>query len=144
MDQNTRNELLKLFKSKLSDAMRLYLETCTRCGVCTEACHVYASTGGQGLVLACVDVRSGEIRWRKRGFEKANLIQAGELTILLDADGQLALARLSPEGMTVLSRATVSDGITWTAPTLVATTLYIRDQRTIRALDLSAAEEARN
>ena len=44
MDQNTRNELLKLFKSKLSDAMRLYLETCTRCGVCTEACHVYAST----------------------------------------------------------------------------------------------------
>ena len=45
MDQKTRNELLKLFKSKLSEAMRLYLETCTRCGVCIEACHVYASTG---------------------------------------------------------------------------------------------------
>ena len=45
MDQKTRNELLKLFKSKLNEAMRLYLETCTRCGVCTEACHVYASTG---------------------------------------------------------------------------------------------------
>ena len=45
MDQETRNELLKLFKSKLNEAMRLYLETCTRCGVCTEACHVYASTG---------------------------------------------------------------------------------------------------
>ncbi|MCG6909645.1 MAG: (Fe-S)-binding protein [Deltaproteobacteria bacterium] len=45
MDQDTRNELLKLFKSKLNQAMRLYLETCTRCGVCVEACHVYASTG---------------------------------------------------------------------------------------------------
>jgi Fe-S oxidoreductase len=45
MDQETRNELLKLFQSKLNEAMRLYLETCTRCGVCTEACHVYASTG---------------------------------------------------------------------------------------------------
>ncbi len=45
MDQETRNELLKLFKSKLNEAMRLYLETCTRCGVCVEACHVYASTG---------------------------------------------------------------------------------------------------
>ena len=45
MDQETRNELLKLFKTKLNQAMRLYLETCTRCGVCIEACHVYASTG---------------------------------------------------------------------------------------------------
>jgi Fe-S oxidoreductase len=45
MDQETRKELLKLFQSKLNQAMRLYLETCTRCGVCTEACHVYASTG---------------------------------------------------------------------------------------------------
>jgi Fe-S oxidoreductase len=45
MDQQTQKELLKLFESKLNEAMRLYLETCTRCGVCTEACHVYASTG---------------------------------------------------------------------------------------------------
>jgi Fe-S oxidoreductase len=45
MDPETRNELLKLFQTKLNQAMRLYLETCTRCGVCTEACHVYASTG---------------------------------------------------------------------------------------------------
>jgi [DsrC]-trisulfide reductase subunit K len=45
MDLETRNELLRLFKTKLNQAMRLYLETCTRCGVCIEACHVYASTG---------------------------------------------------------------------------------------------------
>ena len=34
MDQNTRDELLKLFQSKLNEAMRFYLETCTRCGTC--------------------------------------------------------------------------------------------------------------
>lgn len=45
MDDRTRTELLKLFRSKLNEAMRFYLETCTRCGVCVEACHVYASTG---------------------------------------------------------------------------------------------------
>jgi len=45
MDQETRDDLLKLFETKLNQAMRLYLETCTRCGVCIEACHVYASTG---------------------------------------------------------------------------------------------------
>jgi Fe-S oxidoreductase len=45
MDQKTRDDLLKLFQSKLNQAMRLYLETCTRCGICIEACHAYASTG---------------------------------------------------------------------------------------------------
>lgn len=43
MDEKTREELLKLFQGKLNQAMRLYLETCSRCGVCVEACHVYAS-----------------------------------------------------------------------------------------------------
>jgi len=45
MDAKTRDDLLKLFQSKLNQAMRLYLETCTRCGICTEACHAYASMG---------------------------------------------------------------------------------------------------
>jgi [DsrC]-trisulfide reductase subunit K len=45
MDEKTRDDLLKLFQSKLNQAMRLYLETCSRCGVCVEACHVYASMG---------------------------------------------------------------------------------------------------
>ena len=45
MDKKTRDNLLKLFQGKLNEAMRFYLETCTRCGVCTEACHVYASMG---------------------------------------------------------------------------------------------------
>ena len=45
MDEKTRDDLLKLFQSKLNEAMRFYLETCSRCGTCTEACHVYASMG---------------------------------------------------------------------------------------------------
>jgi Fe-S oxidoreductase len=52
MDQNTRYELLKLFQSKLNEAMRFYLETCTRCGTCTEACHVHASMGQVKFIAA--------------------------------------------------------------------------------------------
>lgn len=43
MDPKTRDELLALFRSKLNQAMTLYLETCSRCGVCTKACHVHES-----------------------------------------------------------------------------------------------------
>jgi Fe-S oxidoreductase len=52
MDQKTRDDLLKLFQSKLNEAMRLYLETCTRCGVCTEACHAYQSMGQTRYIAA--------------------------------------------------------------------------------------------
>jgi len=100
--------------------------------------HVYASIGGRGNVFACVDVRTGAVEWRQRGFERASLLQAGDRTILLDVNGELALARLSPDGMTVLAQATVSDGPTWTIPTLAGTTLYVRDQKTLRAFDLGS------
>ena len=52
MDQKTKEDLLKLFESKLNEAMRFYLETCTRCGVCTEACHVHASMGHVKYIAA--------------------------------------------------------------------------------------------
>lgn len=43
MDIQTQKDLEQLFKTKLNAAMRLYLETCTHCGVCVDACHVYQS-----------------------------------------------------------------------------------------------------
>jgi len=43
MDQKSRDELLQLFQGKLNQAMKFYLETCSRCGVCTKACHVHES-----------------------------------------------------------------------------------------------------
>ncbi|MBW2040625.1 MAG: hypothetical protein JRI76_01200 [Deltaproteobacteria bacterium] len=42
MEHALRDELLALFKGKLTRPTALYLETCARCGVCTEACHAYA------------------------------------------------------------------------------------------------------
>lgn len=45
MDERTRADLLERFKGRLNRTMRYYLETCTRCGICVEACHVYASMG---------------------------------------------------------------------------------------------------
>ena len=52
MDEKTRDDLLGLFRSKFNRAMKYYLENCTRCGVCTEACHVYASTGQTKYISA--------------------------------------------------------------------------------------------
>jgi outer membrane protein assembly factor BamB len=98
--------------------------------------HVYASIGSNASVLAGIELETGEIKWRERGFTQVNFVQAGDTTIMLDADGKLVLARLSPEGVEVLSQAQILDGPTWTAPTLVGTRLYVRDKESIVALDL--------
>lgn len=52
MDNQLRDDLLELFRSKFNRAIRYYLETCTRCGVCTEACHVYNSMGQTRYIAA--------------------------------------------------------------------------------------------
>src|SRR4030065_1722864 len=43
MDKEKRIKLIDLFQCKLDRPMRYYLDVCTRCGLCEEACFAYAS-----------------------------------------------------------------------------------------------------
>ncbi len=96
--------------------------------------HVYASIGSG--ILAGIDAATGEIVWREPGFKQANFIDLGDRALVLDADGMLSLARLSPNGIDLLAQARIVDGTTWTAPTVVGTRMYLRDRESIRAVEL--------
>ena len=99
--------------------------------------HVYGSSGDFGPApLTAVDVLTGAIAWQSREFPKVNSVQAGERTILLDEDGGLAIATLSPSGLQVLQEAQATTKLSWTVPTLIGRRLYVRDRRTLVALDL--------
>jgi len=56
--------------------------------------------------------------------------------IILDEEGELALATVSPGGMKVLSRTKIAEPYAWAAPTLVGTKLFVRDRKHIMAFDL--------
>ena len=99
---------------------------------------VYGSTGTFApAFLAAVNIKTGEIAWRKRGFAKANCLAADGRIIILDEDGNLALATATPEDLIVHSRVELLDKVAWTVPTVVGRTLFVRDKQTIMALDLS-------
>lgn len=101
--------------------------------------YVYASSGQDGpAFLSCINVHTGKVKWRERGFAKSSLCYADDKIIFLDEDGQLGLAKVSPEGMDVLSQCRISEARCWSAPTIVGTTMYVRDRQDIMALDLSA------
>jgi hypothetical protein len=74
----------------------------------------------------------------RREFGRSSFLYADGKAILIDEDGGLALARISPEGIEVLARSPVFQTTSWTVPTLVGTTLYARDREKIVALDPGA------
>lgn len=99
--------------------------------------HVYGTSGDFGpAFLTALDVKTGQPAWQHRGFGRASLVHADGKTVILDEDGDLALATLTEKGATILSQAKIFETTSWTAPTLVGTTLYARDREKIVALDL--------
>jgi outer membrane protein assembly factor BamB len=101
---------------------------------------IYGTTGDFGpAFLTALDVRTGKAAWQHRGFGRASIVHADGKAIIMDEDGDLALAKLAPEGVTILSEAKLFDTTSWTVPTLVGTTLYARDREKMVALDLGVA-----
>lgn len=115
-----------------NNRMRVHHGTTIRVGD-----HVYGSSGDFGpAFFAGVNVKTGEIAFQDRSFPKTNFVLAEGRLIILDEDGNLALATVSPAGLKVISKFSLLKNLAWTAPTLVGTKLYVRDRQTIAALDL--------
>ena len=86
--------------------------------------------------MTATHIASGETAWRARGFSRASMLYADDKVVILEEDGDLTLATVTPSGITTLSEAKLFDTTSWTAPSLVGTTLYARDREKIVALDL--------
>jgi outer membrane protein assembly factor BamB len=99
---------------------------------------VYLSRGFDGpTFLTAVDVKTGQTKWFTREFAKASFLAADGKLIILDEAGWLALAKPNLDGgVKVLSKARLLSASAWTVPTLVGSTLYLRDRRAIMALNL--------
>ena len=109
---------------------------------------VLASTGDFGpAFVAALDVETGAEVWRERTFARAQMLDAGGFLVILDEDEELAVASVTLDGLQVHARGTVLTSNAWTPPTLVGSTLYVRDRHQILALDLgdpsAAAAEPR-
>ena len=115
-----------------SNRMRVHIGTVIRLGD-----YAYGSSGDFGpAFITAVDMRTGKIAWQDRSFSRAQLLYADGKLIVLDEDGHLGLATVSPQGMKVLARADILEHLSWTPPTLAGTTLYVRDRKTIAAFNL--------
>jgi outer membrane protein assembly factor BamB len=99
---------------------------------------IYFSSGGKGsqAILSAVDARTGNIHWQERSIEKATFVWADNKLITLDQSGTLMIAHPSTAGFKIAARAPLLSELAWTPPVLVGTRLYLRDRRTMMAVDL--------
>jgi outer membrane protein assembly factor BamB len=99
--------------------------------------YIYASNGDFGSTLyMCCNIKTGEILWRERSIPRANSLLVGDRAVILDEQGVLHLASLSPQGIKIASSFQVLENICWTPPSIAGTKLYVRDRKSIAALDL--------
>jgi outer membrane protein assembly factor BamB len=114
--------------------MRVHIGTAIRIGD-----RVYASSGDFGpAFITAVDITNGKIAWQDREFKRAQLLYADGKLVILDEDGTLGLATVTPEGLQVLAKAPVLENLAWTPPTLVGTRLYARDRKNIASFELGS------
>ena len=99
--------------------------------------HVYGSSGDFGPTFFMgINKDTGKIAWRKRGFKKATCLNVNDKIIILDEEGELALATPTPDDLIIHSRCKLDLHNAWAVPTLVGKTLFVRDRKNIMALDL--------
>jgi outer membrane protein assembly factor BamB len=118
-----------------NNRVRVHIGTIIRIGD-----YVYCASGDFGpSFFSAVNVKTGEVAWRERSFARASSVYADGKLILLDEDGTLVLATVSPQSIKVISKVQLLQHLSWTTPTLAGTRLYVRDRRTIMALDLGTS-----
>jgi outer membrane protein assembly factor BamB len=115
-----------------SRTMRVHFSNCIRLGEV-----VYGSSGDFGpAFFTAMNVRTGKVIWRDRGVARSSFIYADGRFILLDEDGNLILASPNEQGVTIHAKVALLNNNSWTVPTLSGTTLYVRDRKSMMALDL--------
>ena len=98
---------------------------------------VYGTTGSMSpAFMTAINMRTGEIGWRERGFATATCVAADGKLVILDEDGMLYLATATPEKLTVLAKTQLLNRVARTVPTIVGDTMYLRDNKQILAVNL--------
>jgi outer membrane protein assembly factor BamB len=79
--------------------------------------------------LACLDWKTGQVRWIEKAIGKGSLTAAGDKLIVLSEKGRLIIAQASPDRFDVLSSAQILSGRCWTTPVLAGGRIYARNAR---------------
>ncbi len=95
--------------------------------------HLY---GLDEAILACIDVETGEQKWKGGRYGYGQPILAAGHLIVLTEQGDLVLVRATPERHEEVARFPAIEGKTWNHPVVANGRLLVRNLREMAAFDI--------
>jgi outer membrane protein assembly factor BamB len=86
--------------------------------------------------MACLDVATGELRWKGGRYGHGQVLLAAGHLIVLTEDGDLALLRATAERHEEIARFPAIEGKTWNHPAIADGYLLVRNIAEMAAFDL--------
>ncbi len=104
--------------------------------------HEGYAYGVDGDILTCIDVKTGERKWKNGRYGKGQLLLLENSGLLLIAaeQGQVVLVRADPNEHVEVASFKALEGKTWNHPALVGDRLYLRNSQEAAAYQLPLAE----
>jgi outer membrane protein assembly factor BamB len=87
-------------------------------------------------ILACIDARTGEVKWKGGRYGYGQVMLAGYHLIVLTEGGEVVLVRATPERHIELARFQAIEGKTWNHPVIANGRLLVRNLQEMAAFDI--------
>jgi outer membrane protein assembly factor BamB len=103
--------------------------------------HKGYAFGFDGRILACIDLKNGERKWKggRYGNGQLVLLPDQDLLLVLSEEGELALVSATPEQFTEQAKFTAIAGKTWNHPVVAGDILLVRNAEEMAAFRLPLA-----
>jgi outer membrane protein assembly factor BamB len=101
--------------------------------------HAY---GFDGAILCCIDLESGNRRWKGGRYGRGQLVLLANqgLLLVLSETGDAALVAAQPEKYQELAKFTAITGKTWNHPVIAHGNLFVRNAEEIACYELRPAQ----
>ncbi|HSL55855.1 MAG TPA: PQQ-binding-like beta-propeller repeat protein [Pyrinomonadaceae bacterium] len=97
--------------------------------------YVYGLDEG---ILVCLDVNTGERKWKEGRYGYGQIVLAGNHLIVTSDQGDVALVKASPDKYSEVARFKGVDGQTWNYPAIAGGKLLVRNSNEMAAFDITA------
>jgi outer membrane protein assembly factor BamB len=88
-------------------------------------------------ILVCLDVNTGERKWKEGRYGYGQVILAGDHLIVTSDQGEVALVKASPDKYTEVVRFAAVQGQTWNYPAIADGKLLVRNSNEMAAYNIS-------
>jgi outer membrane protein assembly factor BamB len=89
-------------------------------------------------ILTCLDVKTGERKWKGGRYGYGQVLVAGGNLIVSSDAGDLALVQATPQQYTELARFAAIEGKTWNYPAIAGGRLLVRNANQMAAYNIAA------